>query len=364
MAVLTAQHRTSTEAEARQRSAPRYRPELDGLRALAIGAVVLFHYLPAPFRGGYLGVTLFFVLSGYLITSLLTHEHEETGTIDRRAFYTRRALRLWPALIVVVPILLALALTVGHAAHLVHALLVGAAASLVHLNDFVVAADRHLATDWFGATWSLGVEEQFYLVWPLVLLFALRRTSRKRLALACAATALIFALAYPFLFNAVGARWLYYSPLGNIAPLMAGCALALYGRVHPHKVVWLAALAIFLALTFVAKEATIYPSAWKGPVQLATLASVVLIGAIPAGGAIASASAVWLGKRSYSLYLTHAGPWQVFATRLASSPAGIVALIGIPVSLLWADASYRLVERPFLKLKGRFERGRRPGVGA
>ena len=362
MAVLTAQRRTSTESH--QRSVLRYRPELDGLRALAISAVVLFHFLPAPFRGGYLGVTLFFVLSGYLITSLLTHEHEETGTIDRRAFYTRRALRLWPALIVVVPILLALSLIVGHTFYTVHSLVVGAAASLVYLNDFVVAADHHLATDWFGATWSLGVEEQFYLVWPLMLLYALRRTSRKRLALACAAIALTFAVADPFLFNAVGPLWLYYSPLGNIAPLMAGCALALYGRVHPHKVVWLVALAIFLALTFVAKEATIYQSAWKGPVQLATLASVALIAAIPVGGAIASASAVWLGKRSYSLYLAHPGSWQVLTNGLASSPAGIVALIGIPVSLLWADASYRLIERPFLKLKHHFERGRRPEVGA
>jgi peptidoglycan/LPS O-acetylase OafA/YrhL len=91
-----------------------YRPQLDGVRAFAILAVIGFHYFPRVFRGGYLGVELFFVLSGYLITGLLVSEHSNASRIDLRAFWARRALRLYPALFVVVVVTLILAATTGH----------------------------------------------------------------------------------------------------------------------------------------------------------------------------------------------------------------------------------------------------------
>jgi peptidoglycan/LPS O-acetylase OafA/YrhL len=159
-----------------------YVPELDGLRAISIIAVMLHHYLPDSFEGGYFGVTVFFVLSGYLITGLLLAEWDGHGDLDFRKFYARRMLRLYPALVTVVVVFTLIALVVGHVGISDQQFFVGDGTSLVYVNDFIQASARlGGGSQWFAPTWSLGVEEQFYLLWPVLLLILLRRVDQSRL---------------------------------------------------------------------------------------------------------------------------------------------------------------------------------------
>src|SRR5690606_11647941 len=153
-----------------------YRPELDGLRGVAALVVVLFHCRVPGFGGGFLGVDVFFVLSGFLITSILLAEHAGTGGIALGRFYWRRALRLYPALLLTLAGYLSVAplLWPGHP-HGTEALLAGLylAVYSIPLSDY---------PDYLKHTWSLAVEEQFYLLYPLALILCLRRMSPAELA--------------------------------------------------------------------------------------------------------------------------------------------------------------------------------------
>src|SRR6185437_9596718 len=164
------------------RDAPAFRkarvPALDGLRGLAVAAVVANHFSPRQLRGGWLGVDIFFVLSGYLITTLLLDEHAAHGRLDLRAFYSRRIRRLLPALILLLLIVSAVTRAApntpgfgdvrGDGASALayfanwHFIAVGAS----YFNAFAPSPLRHL--------WSLSIEEQFYIVWPILLLFVLK----------------------------------------------------------------------------------------------------------------------------------------------------------------------------------------------
>jgi peptidoglycan/LPS O-acetylase OafA/YrhL len=153
-----------------------YNPALDGLRAVAVMLVVLFHARAPIAFGGYLGVDIFFVLSGYLITSLLLSELDTKGTLDLRRFYLRRLLRLTPALFAMLAVYLIVApflwpATTDHGKQ--------AAIAATYLSDYAVAFWG--TPDFLSHTWSLSVEEHFYLLWPLVLLAACRRWDRRSL---------------------------------------------------------------------------------------------------------------------------------------------------------------------------------------
>src|SRR3954471_13380248 len=153
---------------------PQHRPDLEGLRGVAILLVVLFHAGVSPLQGGFVGVDVFFVLSGFFITGLLLREQEQSGDIDLTAFYGRRALRLLPPLLLVVLVTLCAVMTLY--APIDRAPIAGTArwVALYSANiDFARGA-----VDYFSSgenpllhTWSLAVEEQFYFVWPLLLVF-------------------------------------------------------------------------------------------------------------------------------------------------------------------------------------------------
>ena len=160
-----------------------YQPALDGVRALAIALVVLFHYpwdqvfyKANPVHGGFLGVDVFFVLSGFLITTLLLQEHAALGSVSLRRFYARRALRLLPAFFVLFAIALVLHFTLAHGdGNRPKAL--GLFGMLFYAANWVnVYRDGALGV--VAHTWSLAIEEQFYLVWPVILVFLLRRRLR------------------------------------------------------------------------------------------------------------------------------------------------------------------------------------------
>ncbi|MEL6778394.1 MAG: acyltransferase [Cyanobacteria bacterium J06597_16] len=180
------QTRTNTDSQDLHKivAKPAFRPDIEGLRAIAILLVIAYHAHVPGFKGGYIGVDMFFVLSGYLITWLLIHEAEETGTINLVRFYARRARRLLPAL------LLVLAVTIGISAVLYapfeqQALAHTALATAAYLSNAYFA---QTAVDYLGTaletnpllhTWSLSVEEQFYLVWPLLVAFAAGVSNRR-----------------------------------------------------------------------------------------------------------------------------------------------------------------------------------------
>lgn len=307
-------------------------PALDGLRGIAIALVVGYHAFGFPL-GGWLGVDLFFVLSGFLITTLLLEERAATGKIRLRGFYARRARRLLPALAVLLLGYLCIAAARGadglgavarwgfYTGNVYEAFWPGAGDHVVGLN--------HL--------WSLAQEEQFYLVWPAALLPA-RRARRPVLVLVALATALVV---YRLVLADAGASAarIYFAPDTNVDGLLFGSALA-YQRLRAPFAVPRPALAAAVAVGVVA--AALVPSTARldaTVLPLAELASVVLIAAAVGGTLRLPRPLVWLGGISYSLYLWHfVVLWALHFRH---------ALLAVAISVAAAYASTTWIERPF-----------------
>ncbi len=345
-----------------------YVPGLDGLRALAVGAVLLYHHHPALLPGGFLGVELFFVLSGYLITALLRMEWRTTGSMNLGAFWLRRARRLLPAVLVLV--VASLALGALFLPDQLAQLRGDALAALGYVTNWRLVLD---ARPYFAAferpslllhLWSLAIEEQFYLLWPIVLAFGLPRLGTRRmlvatLAGATAATLLMALLHAP----ERDVSRVYYGTDTRAAALLVGAALALawpprqlraitWYRAAPWRdLLGLLALAALAMLFTIAHE--FQPWLYRGGFLLVDLAAAAAILAVARPGArccravLGSAPLRWLGQRSYSIYLWH---WPVF---VLTRPGLDVPLSGLPLlglrlalTLTLAELSYRLVETP------------------
>lgn len=353
---------------------PRHLPGLDGLRALAIVAVIVFHLNPAWLPGGYLGVDVFFVVSGFLITTLLVRERRDNGRVDLAGFWTRRARRLLPALLVCVPVSVLLARIVESD------LLVGIGRQVLGALTFSTNWVEILAgSDYFHSTtpqlfmnlWSLAVEEQFYLVWPLatLALLALVRSSRVRASIAVGA-GLASAVAMAVIYDpSGGATRVYYGTDTHLMGLMfgAGLAFALAGpdarfftsttwaRYAPP--VTAVALVTLASLLWFAQET----SAWtfRGGLTLACLATTVLVAvSVTTSGTLQRVLELpplrWVGQRSYGIYLWH---WPVILIvnqdiRTAPGGSGFVSsrLWCVLVTLAIADLSYRFIETPVRRL--------------
>jgi peptidoglycan/LPS O-acetylase OafA/YrhL len=300
---------------------------------------------------GGVGVSVFFVLSGYLITTLLVREREATGRISLRLFYLRRAVRLYPALAAMLLVTIALGGAVSAA------LIAGTYTT----NLFNTAGIGNFP---YAHTWSLAMEEQFYLLWPLLLPVAVRYGRRAWAAL------VVLALL------SAGAGWVYgvlthggagvrtFNPLLRAPGLIAGCLLALYlhRRLTPLRrpgLLIATGLAVVTASTLVAQFGAGHPAAFGWNAVTPVVGGVLLIaGLVHAGGSLfALAPAVWLGTRSYALYLWHVPLIALGQAHGWSLPTA--ALVGVPAAVLAADLSYRFVEQPFLRLKDRLH-PRRP----
>jgi peptidoglycan/LPS O-acetylase OafA/YrhL len=205
----------------------KYRPDVDGLRAVAVGGVVVFHAWPNALRGGFVGVDIFFVISGFLITSLIVEEND-AGTFSFARFYARRLKRLFPALL----LMLAAAGAVGW-----HVLFGNELQQLARHTAFAAAFSANFAfwaeAGYFDVAselkvllnlWSLGVEEQFYLVWPLALLF-LRQRARDFLTVAGVAS-FVWSVACTWLWPAHA----FFLPDARFWELLIGCGLAFASR--------------------------------------------------------------------------------------------------------------------------------------
>jgi peptidoglycan/LPS O-acetylase OafA/YrhL len=304
-----------------------YRPELDGIRGIAILLVLAGHLYIEP--SGRLGVALFFVLSGFLITSLLQSEEARTGTISLRRFYIRRARRLLPALFALVVVTAGVLWGLGRSAEIP----LDSAAALFYFADVVGAVGLGLGL--LGHTWSLAVEEQFYLVWPA----SLRRLGRAKVAIAC----------WVILIVVVVVRWLLpelrTTPAESflrVDALAAGCLLGLFRPKIPRGAVPLGWIG--LAMLFVGR----FPE----PLELT---AITIIGPILVGGAAPGVLAwrplVRIGEISYGLYLWHFIP-AVFLKPLTitGNVAAMAAVLVISIGL--ALVSERWIERPWRMPRG------------
>jgi peptidoglycan/LPS O-acetylase OafA/YrhL len=317
-----------------------YVPALDGIRAVAIALVVSYHLTGFP-AGGWLGVDLFFVLSGFLITTLLLRRW---GKESVGVFYQRRALRLIPALVVLLLVMLA-----------VDRSIFGALAGLGYFSNIVMAGG-HPASFPASLThlWSLAQEEQFYLVWPIVLFTAIRFGTKVALSIAVAGVAASVIVAVTLFADGASGYRLFYAPDTRAASILVGCALALAMTIRPLDLrrFEILALAAFPALVVVMDYTRLSVSG--PPTLLFALIAAVLIGrAILADSAIARALSrapvVFVGRISYSLYLWH---YPIFVW-LGVTAVGVGWLDGLALGLALAAAcaSYYLVEVPFLRRK-------------
>jgi peptidoglycan/LPS O-acetylase OafA/YrhL len=328
-------------------------PGLDGVRGVAILLVLGQHAMTRPLIDGFVGVTVFFCLSGYLITTLLLRELDG-GTIGVRAFYRRRVARLCPALVTVVVATTAV-LLIDPQGLRVGQILAPAGAAVTYSTSVFDWTDHVFATgDYLNYTWSLSVEEQFYLLWPFALLLAYRRSPRLFAALVASLIGVTLALdLYLGLSRAVKFdQHEYFGTDTNALPILVGGLLAIVvhhgwlSRTVRHLAPW-APLGVALLPVVAWKNETYRPA--LDIVAGTVLTLVVLIGVemrprSPVGSLLSSSPMRWLGERSYSIYL-----WNVLAriavlAWIGHTYVGDVAWIVMFVVL--AEASFRYVERP------------------
>lgn len=323
-----------------------YRPEIDGLRAIAVLAVVAYH---AKLGGaGFIGVDVFFVISGYLITSLLLREQAETGRIDLLAFYARRVRRIFPAAIVVVIAVLA-ASGILLTAEAVADVAASAGASAVFGANFYF---QSVTGGYWSADseqmpllhlWSLAVEEQFYLFWPALLIFIPRMRVRASLvALAIASLCL--------------AEWLvrthptaaFYQMPSRFWELAAGGLIAtLPSRAVPR---WLFPGGIVVVLAACVFATPTFPGVGALPAALGAAAVILATHSGQTNAFLRSRVMVGVGLISYSLYLWH-WPLLVFYRNAVIDPDPQIVFLVCIAAVVLAALSYRFVERPVRRMR-------------
>lgn len=347
------------------RSAP-----LDGLRALAVAMVVLYHYHVPGFRGGFIGVNVFFVLSGYLITTLLIRERTTTGRIRLPAFWIRRLLRLYPALLVMVLIGALLAAWVGDGGATLD--IPSSAAIALSYTGNLARAYAHISQGIFAPTWSLGMEEQFYLIWPPILaLLMFLRLPRRPLLIGLAVLVIASSVASLLLYRAPGGTAspdIYFSPVLNVGPLVMGCLLAVVLTIARARE-WLSGRAgLVLSASGLIGLLVIQFTLddwWKQQVlvvavelPLVGISSALLIAGVmsrpsPMSSIFSWRPVAWFGRHiSYSLYLWHMLVMTVVSWFIGGALGTAVAVV---IAVAVSVASHLLIERPMLRVKERFE---------
>lgn len=332
---------------------PTYRPDIDGLRAVAILSVLAFHVFPGTLKGGFIGVDIFFVISGFLISSIIFRSLE-SGSFTYTEFYVRRIRRIFPALLIV----------------LIFAFLIG---YFLLLPDEFKSLGKHILggslfvsnlvlwgeSGYFDTAaemkpllnlWSLGVEEQYYIVWPLLVAFIWKRSGN---FLAIVLPILIGSLALNlFVFNSHSGST-FYSPITRFWELMIGSLLA-YASVHnikilpssisPNAVSWLGLLLVVTGF-FLIDSRKVFPSYWT---LLPTMGTFLIIcagsGSFVNSAILSNRLLVFIGLISYPLYLWH---WPLLTYSRIIDMTGTLEKIGVIVtSFFLAIATYRFVETP------------------
>ncbi|MEY2570868.1 MAG: hypothetical protein QOE63_1218 [Acidimicrobiaceae bacterium] len=363
----------------RQRPAFRlgYRPQLDGLRALAVLAVMGFHASITTVQGGYLGVDVFFVLSGFLITVLLAQEHAAHGDVRLRWFYARRALRLLPALFGLLVAVAVYALIRPNEVEMqgVGGELLGAA---LYVANWVYALRDTFTTHILSHTWSLAIEEQFYLLWPFVLVWLIKRRHGLDGALVAASAGAVGLTAWRVALYRRGASLphISYGLDTRAAALMMGAAIglaAVTGRlrlpVRIARVVGLVGFAwllyIFLSHRYGIGAIAFDPGREfvEGILVVDLATSLLLVGLLfddrgPLRRLFSLAPVVLIGKVSYGLYLWHFPIDEIVTPDRTGLSSPLNQVVRLVITIAVVSASYLLIEQPALRVKQRFERDR------
>lgn len=334
-----------------------YRKDIDGLRAIAVLLVVAFHAGIPFFDSGFVGVDVFFVLSGFLITGILSKEADDRGTVRLGRFYTRRLRRLLPASSITVLVTMLASFLLISALSWRQVAETSAAAALYASNLFFARE----ANDYFAADaetnpllhfWSLAVEEQFYIVWPLLILGLSRFGSKVRLGGLAALTVASFV--HSVMLTSAATPWAYYSPLsrawefsiGGILALALPAGLSKLSAMTREAVAW-TGLALVLGSLFVIGPTTPFPGVAALPTVIGTCLAIVAMvdDRGPLGRVLLSWPFQQLGALSYSWYLWH-WPFLVVGQLALGSTAPALRITLAAASLLVAAASYYLVEKP------------------
>lgn len=365
---------------------------LDGLRAVAVIAVIFYHLAPSWLPGGYVGVDIFFVISGFLITTLLLEEYKRRGTINLLAFWQRRARRLLPALLVVVGMVSSIALLIGGD------ILVGIGRQVLGALTFstnwveIIAGTNYFNVQMaqlFTHFWSLAVEEQFYVLWPGLLfgIVALPWLARWRYAGAsvCLSLAVASAAMMALWYDGQNITRVYYGLDTHLFGLMIGAALAFweYGRLSavpfrrqatqpafsfdwPRLVQFLGLVGLVgLATVMIAMKGDT-PWPYMGGLALAACMTALVIMAAANRNSIVcwlleAQWLKWIGARSYGMYLWH---WPVFVLlgvimpKMAYAP-WVIGIATIAITIIASAVSYAYIEQPVRRfgLRGALRRG-------
>ncbi|MEV8392643.1 MULTISPECIES: acyltransferase [unclassified Streptomyces] len=355
---------------------------VDGLRALAVAVVIVYHLEPGLLPGGALGVDVFFTISGFVITRLLLAEYARTGDVAMRSFYWRRWVRLVPALLAVCAVCAVLALTTGLPSF--DAPWVAIVLAATFLMNLVRAAQPGVYssdTSLLSHSWSLSVEEQFYLVWPPVLVLLLRRVGARTVLLCAAVLCLLPLIWRVILWNPTAAHRIYNGVDTRADQLLAGAVLAiLVARLHADdprlaalrrwsaRLAWPALGVLALIVRYVPMTGT---SAWTMPwytvgFLVAAVLSATVVAALELrprtwlSRGLSLAPLVWVGRNlSYGLYLWHY-PLSRLVSDLGVSAAWHTTAT-IAASLAAATASHYLIEKPLTRRARTRARTHRPG---
>jgi peptidoglycan/LPS O-acetylase OafA/YrhL len=331
---------------------------VEGLRAVAVLAVLWYHMGLPGLPGGFVGVDIFFVISGFLITGLLLREHGSTGRISMRNFYSRRMRRILPAVLATIAATVVVSALVLAPLQMPGIAQDGAAAALSmgNMRFALESADYFAATDPspFRHLWSLGVEEQFYLVWPALLIVALR-VFRARVAIALVLGAMtVVSFGFALWLTDTFAPWAFYSLPSRLWELSLGGLLAV-AAAWSGRLPWLVLLPIgWLGVGLVAAGVVMIDATTPYPgsaALLPTLGAAALIvaggGRGPIGWLLTRRPTRFIGRISYSLYLWH---WPILVLPALATgqtlPLALSLALG-GVSVVVAAASWRLIEEPF-----------------
>ncbi|MGD0632000.1 MAG: acyltransferase family protein [Terracidiphilus sp.] len=338
-----------------------YRPDIEGLRGLAVVLVVAYHATPRRFHGGFIGVDVFFVISGYLITGLLVREIEKTGRLSLAGFYARRARRLLPSsALVFLFTIVACALFLSPLQQ--YRLGTSGAYTALYASNFWFL---HQSTDYFAPaiatnpflhTWSLAVEEQFYLVWPAIVLLGMRGLRSRRTLLAVMILITAASLAVCVWFSTRLAPVAFFSPfarawefsIGGIALLMAPFESRIPSALRAVGS-WLGIAAILASATLLQDQV-----GWRGWHALLPVlgTAAILLGRAPRSGAailLELSPVQWTGRVSYVWYLWH---WPLLAIVQAMNEEATFSqrlhqiVLCVAGSLVLAAITHYLVENP------------------
>lgn len=341
---------------------PRW-PGLDGLRGVAAVAVLFFHAQLGFAHNGYVGVDVFFALSGFLITSILLGEIDRTGRVSFRRFYVRRALRLLPALAAACITVVAVGVAAGRAGEFTR----GALAALVYVANWWMYTGRPAPL--LEHTWTLAIEEHFYAVWPILLTALVARKVWMRAVAVAVALALLVLIFTSWPEPITDVRGTYLRGF----PIIWGSLLAWAVR-HPRlseglpgirpigSAALLALLAVLLIPWTLPERWLTGPSSITGVLSVLVLVGVVLAPRGAAARALSWAPLRWAGTRSYGMYLYHFPVLSLLRHQVGvgAGPEWSRMVLGIVVTFVVTELSFRWLESPFLRLKGRFATGAPP----